>query len=361
MLRVPLAFEPDHLVTVSVGTPAKFFATDAEQLAVQKQVIDRIAALPGVESVGAGSVLPVSFNGNTDWIRFVGRPYDGHHIEVNGRSATPTYFHTLRTHILRGRDFTAEDTADHPLVAIINRRLQEKYFPGEDPIGKQIGNTELAQKSIKQIVGVVDDLHEGALDQPLWPAVYYPEAQSPDSYTAVIARVSGDPRSFLPTMVSVTQGVHRELSVSDEMTFDDKIHDSQSAILHRGAAWLVGAFAVVALLLSAVGMYGVISYSVSTRTREIGVRIALGAQREAIYMLVLREAGMLSGIGIVLGLALAIGTAALLRSLLFGVTVWDPTTLVASIVLLAGCSMLASFLPARQAATVDPVNALRSE
>lgn len=360
LLRTDLNFNPDHLVTVTVVAPGKKFPTDEAQVAIQRRVIERLATLPGVTSAGFGGLIPVSFNGNTDWIRFPDRPYDGKHIEINGRSASSTYLQTLGVPLLKGRFISEQDTAGKPLVAVVNRKFAENYFPGQNPIGKTFGDTSLTPKSMKTIVGVIDDLHEGSLDDPIWPAAYYSAYQSTDQQ-AIALRVPSGESSIIASLPGVIRSVDPDLGMSDVMTMNDRINSSQSATLHRGAAWLAGAFAITALLLCAVGLYGVISYSISLRTREIGVRMALGARRESIYAMVLREAGRLSLAGIVSGLLLAILAASLLKSVLFGVSGWDPLTLGAACFVLGLSSFLASALPARKAATANPMEALRTE
>ncbi|MEZ2345930.1 ADOP family duplicated permease [Terriglobus sp. RCC_193] len=360
LLRTDLNFNPDHLVTVNVVPPGKKFPTDAAQIAMERRVVERLSTLPGVTAAGFGSLLPVTFNGNTDWIRFPDRPYDGKHIEINGRSASSTYLQALGVPLLKGRFISEQDTADKPLVAVVNRHFAESYFPGQNPIGKTFGDTSLTPKSMKTIVGVIDDLHEGSLDDPIWPAAYYSAYQSVDQ-AAIVLRVASGESSIIASLPGVIRSVDPDLGMSDVMTMNDRINSSQSATLHRGAAWLAGAFAITALLLCAVGLYGVISYSISLRTREIGVRMALGARRESIYGMVLREAGRLSLAGILSGLLLSVLAASLLKSVLFGVSGWDPLTLGISCVVLGVSTFLASALPARRAATANPMEALRTE
>lgn len=361
LLRVDLGFQPDHLATLMVSTPDKPFQTDAQKLAVQKAVAERLRQIPGVTSVGFSEQLPVVYNGNTDWIRFVGKPYNGHHNEVNDRYASPAYFATLGTRLISGRNFTEADTLGKPRLVIINRKLAETYYPGEDPIGKQFGGTDLAPDSLRQIVGVVDDLHEGALDDPIWPAEYEPAYQQVDSRLSYVVRVLGSAQAMLPQLAAAARQVSRDVGVSDEMTMQAQIQDSQSATVHRGAALLVSAFSCAALLLCAVGLYGVVMYSVSLRTREMGVRLALGSPRRSIYRLILVESTVLSTAGLVLGLLLAVGAAVGLRSLLFQVSAWDSWTLasVGGIVLV--CSFIAGFVPARRAAMLSPIDSLRTE
>jgi macrolide transport system ATP-binding/permease protein len=361
LLHVDVGFQPDHLATLQVALSDASYPKDEPTVAVERQIISRVASLPGVESAGISTVLPVSFNGNTDWIRFVGRPYSGQHNEVNEREVTSAFFPTLRAKLLRGRYFSDAEDASKPLVVIINETLANKYFPGEDPIGKRIGDIELTPKSIKEIIGVVEDVKDGSLDSETWPAVYYPFNQNPDTYFSLIVRTSQDEKSLLPTLVAAIHEIDPGIGTMNEATMADRINDSPTAYLHRSSAWLVGGFAFLALLLGVVGLYGVIAYSVSQRTREIGVRMALGAQRSSVYQLIMTEAGWLVGAGIAAGLLCSIAAATLIRGLLFGVRTWDAATLAAVSAVLASAAMLASYIPARRAAQIDPMVALRYE
>ena len=207
----------------------------------------------------------------------------------------------------------------------------------------------------------MEDIKDGSLDSQIWPAVYYPFEQSPDTYFSVVIRTSQAEQTILPTAVAAIHEVDPGIGTMDIATMSDRINDSPSAYLHRSSAWLVGGFAVLALLLGVIGLYGVISYSVSCRTREIGVRMALGAQRGSVYQLILREAAWLAGFGIAIGLLGAVGAAAMIRGLLFGVRSWDVSTLCAVTVVLAAAALMASYLPARRAASVEPTEALRYE
>jgi len=361
LLHVEIGFQSDHLATVEVTLSDASYPKDQQVAAVERQIVSRIESLPGVESAGVTSVLPVSFNGNTDWIRFVGRPYNGEHIEVNQRDVSPAFFSTLHAKLSRGRYFTEADDASKPLVVIINQTLARKYFPGEDPIGKRMGDTELTPKSIKEIVGVVEDVKDGSLDSEIWPAVYYPFSQNTDTYFSLVARTSQSEASLLPALVAAVHEIDSGIGAMNETTMTAKINDSQSAYLHRSAAWLVGGFATLALLLGVVGLYGVIAYSVSQRTREIGVRMALGAQRRSVYQLIMREAAWLVGVGVAAGILCSIAAATLIRGLLFRVQSWDAATLAAVPAVLAVSALLASYIPARRAARVDPMVALRYE
>ncbi len=361
LLHVEIGFPPDHLATLSVALSESTYAKDEQQAAVARQIVSRISRLPGVESVGITNVLPVSFNGNTTWIRIAGRAYNGEHNEVNQRSTSSALFTTLRAKLLRGRYFTENEDASKPHVVIVNKTLANLYFPGEDPIGKKIGDTELSPKSITEIVGVVDDVKDGSLDAATWPAVYYPLNQQPDTYFSLVVRTSQAEQSVLPALVAAVHEVDPGIGTLDEATMAGRIGNSPSAYLHRSSAWLVGGFAFLALLLGVVGLYGVIAYSVSQRTREIGVRMALGAQRGSVYQLIMREAAWLTTVGVAVGLVCSVGAATLIRGLLFGVRSWDVATLATVAATLAVSALLASYIPARKAARVDPIVALRCE
>jgi macrolide transport system ATP-binding/permease protein len=361
LLHVETGIRPDHLATLEVSVPENAYPKDEQMISLERKILAGVSTLPGVKAVGVSSLLPVSGNGNTTWIRILGRPYHGEHNEVNQRYVSSDYFATLQAKLLRGRFFTDAEDQSKPRVMLINRALARQYFPGEDPIGQKIGDTDLAPKSMTEIIGIVDDIREGSLESEIWPAVYYAFNQNPNSGFSLAVRTSQSEKSVLPTLASAIRQIDPEIATTGASTMTDLISNSPSAYIHRCSAWLVGGFAGVALVLGVVGLYGVVAYSVSQRTREIGVRIALGAQRGSVYQLVLSEAGRLAGAGIVIGLLCSIGAATLMRGLLFGVRAWDITTLsgVASVLTIA--AMLASFIPARRAASVDPVDALRAE
>ncbi|MGF7178532.1 ADOP family duplicated permease [Tunturiibacter psychrotolerans] len=361
LLHVELNFQPDHLATLSVALPEKVYAKDEQIVAARRQLLDRISALPGVTSAATTSQLPATMNGNTDWVRFVGRPYNGEHNEVNEREITANFFTTLKTKLIRGRFFNSDEDATKPRVAIINEAFAKLYFPGQDPLGARMGDTTLSPKSIREIVGVVDDLRESSLDEQTLPAVYYPADQSPDVYFNLIVRTSQDERALLPTLVSTIHQFDRGIGTSEESTMMMNIDESETAYLHRSSAWLVGGFAALALLLGMIGLYGVIAYSVGQRTREIGVRMALGAQREMVQRMIMREGGRLAALGIVVGLVCSLGLTLTLRSMLFGVQTWDVGTLAGVALLLVAAALVASYVPARRAASINPVEALRAE
>jgi macrolide transport system ATP-binding/permease protein len=361
LLHVPMGFDPDHLATVQVMAHDAAYKDGGKTAELYREIVRRISSLPGVESAGITSILPVQCDCAIDGIRIVGRPFQGEFDDIDERHVSPGYLATLRAGLVRGRLFTDAEDASRPGVAVINETLARKYFPGEDPIGQKIADNERGLPSQWQIVGVVGDVREGPLDAAAAPAEYFPINQTPDHSFSLVVRTSQDAGSLLPVLASTLHRIDPSLGLSDEATMNEKIGATQAALLHRFSAWLVGGFAAMALVLGVVGLYGVIAYSVSQRTREIGVRMALGAQRSSVYRLVMRQAGWLIAAGLAIGLVCSVGTSMLIRNLLFGVRAWDAITLGCVAVFLGLASMAASFVPARRAASVDPVEALRAE
>lgn len=360
LLHVEIGFEPDHLATLYVYAPLTHFSTVRQCVALERQIVSNVAGLPGVKSAGIAASLPVRSNDGGAWILIIGRPSLGDHNEVLNRDVSSGYLATIKARLLRGRYFADTEDLSKPRVVIVNQAMARRYFPGEDPIGKSI--SFLSNPPVPmEIVGMVADIKEGALDSEIRPTIYVPFNQSADNAFAVIVRTTQDARLMLPTLAAAIHGIDPGVATEDERTMSGRIDDSHSAYLHRSAAWLVGGFAALALLLSTVGLYGVVAYSVSRRTREIGVRMALGAEPGAVYRLILSEAGRLTAIGIVAGLACSVATATLIRGLLFGVSSWDAPTLGAVAAALAVSALLASYIPARRAASINPIEALRAE
>jgi macrolide transport system ATP-binding/permease protein len=361
LLHVPLGFDPNHLATVQVTAPDTIYNNDQQTIELYRVIERRVSTLPGVSSVGIASVLPVQCNCNINWVRVPGRPFQGEHNDVDERHVSASYLPTLHASLVRGRWFTDAEDASKPGVALINQALARKIFPGENPIGQKIADFDLSPKSVREIIGVVDDVREGPLDITAWPAEYFPINQARQNSFSLAVRTQQDAATLLPLLVSTLHQIDANLGVSDEATMTAKIDATQAALLHRFSAWLVGGFAAVALVLGVVGLYGVIAYSVSRRTREIGVRMALGAQRSSVYRLVMRQAGWLTAAGLAIGLVCSVGASLLIRKLLFGVQAWDAITLICVAVSLGLASIAASFLPARRAASVNPIEALRTE
>jgi macrolide transport system ATP-binding/permease protein len=361
LLRVDLGIDPNHLATMEVVAPESSYGTDAQAIALERQLVKRIEELPGVKSAGVVvNGIPVSSNGNTTWFRVLGRPWHGEHYDAPQRYVSPEYFTTLGATLLRGRYFNQEDDESKPRVAIVNRALARRFFVSDNPVGKQISILSDPLMPV-QIVGVVDDIREGPLDAEIPPVLYFPFEQSPDTDFMVVVRTSPSERALLPALATTIRGFGGDLAAVDGMAMSDRISESQSAYLRRSLASVGGGFAALSMLLSVVGLYGVVAYAVSRRSREFGIRMALGAQSGAIFQLILREAGWLIAFGIAAGLGCSLGVTTLMRGLLFDVRSWDIPTLAGAAFLLGLSALLASLIPARRAMKVDPMVALRYE
>ena len=360
LLHVDLGFEPDHLATLRVAGPEADYRKPEQAVALAREVVSRVSVLPGVKSVAITTILPVSFNGNTVWVRFLDRPFNGEHNDVNQRIVSSGYFTTLEAQLLRGRYFTDADDATKPSIVLINEAMANKYFPGEDPVGKKFSYQSFDSQA-REIIGVVGNIKDGQLDSEIWPTIYLPFNQDPDPHFSLVVRTWQSEASILPALSAAVHEIDPAIATRDQATMNGRINDSQSAYLHRSSAVLVGGFAALALLLGVVGLYGVIAYSVSQRTREIGVRMALGAERGSVYRLVLNEAGRLTIMGIVVGIIFSLMATSLIGKLLFSVRSWDVATLLSVAMILGGAALVASFLPARRAASLNPVEALRTE
>ncbi|HEX4310322.1 MAG TPA: ABC transporter permease [Acidobacteriaceae bacterium] len=361
LLHVDVGFDPAHLATTQLMMTDPASQKPEQLMALYREIKARVASLPGVEGLGLTSDLPVQCFCDTDWIRVPGMPFHGEHNDVMERDISAGYLHLIGAKLIEGRMFTESDDANHPNVIIINQTFARKYFPGQDPVGRMIGDIALSPKSMRQVVGVVADVREAALDSDPAPSEYFSINHGPDVYFALAVRTRGDDKVFLPELVKALRAINPSLGVYGEVTMEQQIDQSPTAVMHELSAYLVGGFAALALVLGVVGLYGVVAYSVSQRTREIGVRMALGAQRSAVHRLILKEAGVLTVIGIAVGIVLSIGASMGMRSILFGVRAWDVSTLGGVAALLGAFALLASFIPARRAARVNPVEALRAE
>jgi macrolide transport system ATP-binding/permease protein len=360
LLQVSIGMQADHLATLGIVAPTAAYGKDEQAIALGRQITAEIAHLPGVKSVAIASDLPITGWGDTTWFHILGRPWHGEHLEVPERDVSANYFTTMGAKLQRGRYFAEDEDQSKPRVAIVNQAFVQEFFPGEEPMGKQF--EFLTGKPVPvEIVGIVEDIKEGPLDTTNRSAMYIPFNQSPGNYFNLAVRTSQDENSVLQSMVAAVEKINPDIATAGGASMNDRINRSFATYLHRSSAWLVGGFAFLALLLSVVGLYGVIAYSVSQRTREIGVRIALGAQPGAVYKMILREAGWLALAGIGAGLVCAVGAATLMRKMLYGTQSWDVLTLLSVAAVLGIAALLASYAPARRAASVDPVVALRME
>ena len=360
LLRVKLGMQPDHVVLADVAVPSTGYTKDEQLIALTRKIVTGASALPGVKSTGISTKSPVTYAGNTTWFKIVGRPWHGEHNDTPFISVTPDYFQAIGATLLRGRNFSDRDDGARPRVVIVNEAFVRQFFPREDPIGKQLSPLSDPPKPV-EIVGEVRDIKESALDSETRPTLYYPFAQETDTYFSVVVLSSGADASVLSALREIIHKIDPDLVVMRLRSMTEQIADSQSAYIHRSVALLIGAFAFCALLLGAIGLYGVIAYSVGLRTREVGVRMALGAEPSAIYRLILTEAGTLIALGLILGVVCSIWAAQLMRGLLFGVTGGDAPTLLSVGAIMSLCALAASFAPARRAASLNPVAALRAE
>ncbi|MEG9436630.1 ABC transporter permease [Edaphobacter sp. HDX4] len=363
LMHVDTGMSVEHLAVVHVLRLGPW--DDATRnITLERRILSRLSALPGVTSAGIAAEPPLASGEGLGHrfahFRVAGRSYVGEGDEAIEQTASVGYFEGLRARLLQGRYFAETDDASKTPVAVINRTMALQEFPGENVIGKQLINQYDPEHPI-EVIGVVDDLKDGALDMKPTAAVYRPFNQNSTNDFYVTLRTAQAENSMLPSMVTAIHQIDPGLITDEEETMTDRINHSQSAYLHRSAAWMVGAFAGLALLLGTVGLYGVISYSVGQRTREIGVRMALGAQRSSVYRLILKEAAWLSAAGIVGGVFCSLAATTFLRSLLFGVSRWDGGTFASAICLLLAAAIFSSYIPARRAASIDPTEALRSE
>jgi predicted permease len=360
LLHTETGLIPDHLATLQVSAESPAYAKNPALIALEREIQTRVATLPGVRSVAFTSVLPLGDGDGTIILSVVGQPHHDGLREVIDREVSASYFTTLQAQLIRGQLFNENDDASHALVGVINQQLAKQFFPGQDPIGQLVSSDGEPNAHIR-VIGIVNDIQEGQLDAAPRSALYVPFNQTPPNDFAVILRTSQDEDSLLTTVAAAIHGIDPGLATWQPNTMSRRLHDSPSAWMHRSSAWIVGGFAALALLLSIVGLYGVIAYSVSQRTREIGVRMALGAQRSTVYRLILREAGWLAVLGIGAGIVCSLATTLLLRNLLFQVQSWDLPTLIGVAIVLGASALLASWIPAHRAASVNPTEALHAE
>jgi putative ABC transport system permease protein len=362
LLQVDPGFRPDRVLSMAMVLRTQQYAKDPAVLNFWQQLLDRVRALPGVESAAVGSAIPLTDNhGRTDiTIEGMALPTPGNYPHPDTHIVSPGYVTTMGMTLLRGRSFTDDDSEKAPLVAMINAMTAKRFFPNEDPIGKRFmfGHPSSEPKWCT-IVGVVGDTKLYGLANPARLEVYVPFRQGVRDSMTLVVRSGADPAALTSAIRDTVQSIDKDQPIFAISTMEDLV--SNSVATRRLTLVLLGLFSGLALILGAMGIYGVISYSVAQRTHEIGIRMALGAPRGDVFSLVVGQGLKLAGIGIVIGIAAAFGLARLMSSLLYGVSATDFGTFAGVTVLLVLVALLACYLPARRAMRVDPIVALRYE
>lgn len=354
-----LGFNPENLLAVSLELPDSTYPEDRQQAAFFKEALARLGTVPGVKSVGTTTGLPLTLSLSGSDFRIEGRPEPeaGQEMIIETRSVSPGYFGTLDVPVLKGRDFSDRDNSDAPAAAIINAELARVYFPNEDPISKRISFDD--RQTWMSIVGIVGDVKQQGLDSNAKPEVYFPYLQIPAPSMSVVVRTVSNPLSAVGAVKSQIQTIDKDLPIGDAETMQQLLAESSSG--RRFNTLLLTLFATVAVMLAVVGIYGVMSYSVTQRTHEIGIRMAVGAQPSDVFRIVIGQGMLLAVVGVAFGLVGAFALTRLMTTMLFGVEPTDPLTFTSLAVLLIGVGLAACYLPGRRATKVDPLVALRSE
>jgi putative ABC transport system permease protein len=360
---VNAGFTAQQVLTAQLSPAGPKFQEDADLVAFYDRVLERARAIPGVVSAGTINTLPLA-GGPTIAFRIEGRPVltVDKWVPTNFRSVSPDYFQTMSIPVMQGRTFTAEARTGAPRKLMINQALAQRDFPDEDPVGKRItlGNTDENNQPIWfEIIGVTANVRSEQLREDPPPEIYFSASQLTFQKMAVVVRSTVEAESLAPALRQAVAEVDRTVPLAQVQTMEHIV--SESVTEPRFNLFLLGLFGAIALLLSAAGIYGVTAYTVTQRTHELGIRVALGAQVSDVLKLVLGQGMAVIGMGLVIGLAAAFGLMRLLRSLLFGVGENDPLTFAAITLVLLFVALLACYLPARRATKVDPMIALRYE
>lgn len=336
--------------------------TDTHERAFYSQLVDRVRALPGVRSSSVTNYLPLGFERIGQAVQIEGRSSEANKgLGAGAMSVGPDYFHTMGIPLLQGHEFTDADTKKSPSVVIVNKEFVRRYFPGEDAIGKRISTKNDANNNPiwSEVVGVVKTGKYGSLQESPEPFMYHPFSQGFDPKATLVVESSADPRLQIPAVRQAIRTLDPAVPILDSQTMADYM--TVPLFSARLTGVLLGVFGGLALALAMVGLYGVIAYSVAQRTREIGIRVALGANRASVLLLVIGHGLKLTLIGSVIGLVAAFAVTRLIQSFLFGISATDPVTFAAATLLLVTIACLACYLPARSASRVDPMVALRYE
>jgi putative ABC transport system permease protein len=372
LLAVPPGFNADNVLTMRVSVPSARYAGISRVQNFYSDLMNRVRALPGVTAAGAVNRLPLTGTLG-DWsLEIEGQPPTKPGEQgpaFDWQVATPGYFDAMGIQLKRGRFFTAADTRGSSPVVIITDATARKYWPNRDPLGGRIQLGGTADSLWREVIGIVADVRHQALDKDIRPEMYMPHAQFPstipDSVSAaqngmsIVMRTSGDPTMVTTAARGLIRSIDPLLPVSEVRTLEDIL--SRSVSTPRLATFLLGVFGALALVLSAIGVYGVMSYSVARRTNEIGIRMALGARAADVTRLVVRQGMRPAVFGLALGVAAALSASKLMQGLLYGVSATDKASLATAVVLLGGTALAATIIPARRVSRVDPVSSLRSD
>jgi putative ABC transport system permease protein len=362
LLHRDLGLQPDHVLTFSISVPGSRYP-DEKQVDFNNRLLDRLRMLPGVTSVAEGVPLPLTGSQMTISFNIEERPaavYNRPHSDI--AFITPDYFHTLGIPLIEGRQFTERDDAKASPVLIVNRAFAEMFFPGENVVGKRMqpgASMRDGEAPMRQIVGVVGNAVQTPLELQTEPIYYLPYKQLPWFVPPIVMKTSVPPAAMESAVRSAVASIDKEVPIYDVQPMEDLL--TLGIARPRFQMLLLASFAGIALLLTVVGLYGVLAYSVSKRTREIGVRVALGASRVMVQRMVLEQAMLLVAAGVVLGLAGAFAAGHVLTNMLYGVSPRNPLLLAIACCAITLTAALAAFLPARRAASIDPMQALRNE
>ena len=362
LLNVPPGFNPERVMTLDLTMGRTKYPEAAQQVNFLQNLLQRVSTLPGVEA--AGVVNPLPLNGNFDAYTFEisGRApaAPGERPGADRRVVSADYFRAMNIPVRQGRAFSERDVRDAPAVVVINDTFARSHFPGMEPLGQRIVFTDAPNASPREVVGVVADVRHAGLDEPAGLEYYVPYNQAPATRVTLVARTtSSDPASIMPALRGAIRELDKDLPLWNVRTMNTLL--SESVARRRFNMTLLGIFALVALLLASLGIYGVMSYLVTQRTHEIGIRLALGAQPADVLKMVLKQGMLLVGVGVALGLVCAFVLTRSMSSLLYGVSASDPRTFGVITFILVLVAFAANYIPARRATKVDPMVALRYE
>jgi putative ABC transport system permease protein len=357
--QTPLGFQPEHLLTARIALPRSAYATSQQRLSLADRLLEEVRRQPGMREAALTSFLPFATGNNSFGVLMNGQEEVKPGMPgANFRAISPDYFRVMSIPLLKGREFSDADHERAPMVTVINETMAKRYWPNANPIGQRIKETS-NERAWREIVGIVGSMRHRARGEEPRPEMFVPYSQVPAPNLNVAVRTQVEPASFAATLRRAVTAIDANLPLFEVRTMEERLFESVAQPRFRTT--LLGVFAALALVMAVVGLYAVMAVSVAQRTHELGIRVALGAQRRDVIGLVLRQGVKLVGIGVVIGLAGAWALTRVLTTLLYEVKPTDPLTFAAVPVLLIAVAILACWLPARQAASVDPLTALRYE